>query len=92
MWVVRSLGVLAGTLGAAVGLACAVVVHLLPLGEISFFAYVPDLGPGGFIPKTSFELNWLPSLWALPLLGLMLGLLAAVVLHRLGVRLYRPAR
>lgn len=66
-------------------------VDVLPLGQISFFAYVPELGPGGFIPKASFELNWLPSLWALPLLGLVLGVLTGTVAHRMGWRLQRPA-
>ncbi|MCD2191319.1 hypothetical protein [Actinomycetospora soli] len=87
----RKLGATAGAFGALVGLAAAVLVHVLPLGQISFFAYVPELGPGGFIPKASFELNWLPSLWALPLLGLVLGVLTGTVAHRMGWRLQRPA-
>lgn len=87
----RNLGAVAAALGALVGLAAAALVHVLPLGEISFFAYVPQLGPAGFIPKASFELNWLPSLWALPLLGVVLGLLTALAMHRLGWRLSRHA-
>lgn len=87
----RGLVVVMGTFGVMVGQESAVLVHVLPLGEIGFFAYVPAVGPGGFIPGTSFELNWLPSLWALPLLGLVLGLPATLVVHRLDWRLTRRA-
>ena len=82
-----------GLFGLVLGLAAAVVLHSLPAvlvgGGYGWFAYSSELTITG---PTSLYLVWTPSLLTLGSLGLVTGLLIAVVLGRLGWRLMRPSQ
>lgn len=95
----RQLLVAFGLFGLVLGLAAAVALHSLPavlVGVFGWFAYTPLASVGSAAAPTrqldvSIDLQWMPSLLSLGGLGLLVGLLVALVLGRLGWRLTRTS-
>ena len=79
--------VLFGLGGVLFGVFSAAVMHYLPVGELGWFAFTPL--PDGSDNWLLVTPNWMPAIVVVPAFGAVAGLLAAVLLHRLGWRLVR---
>lgn len=80
---VRTLVAVFGSFGVAVGLICAVVARYLPFERVGWFSSTPPTS-GAYSSTLTLTLNfdWFPSIVVLPGIGLVLGIVVALVLYR----------